>query len=285
MKPKKHIFVTGITGNQGGAVAKHLLQQNHSVFGLTRNANSEKAKQCKAQGITVVEGNLNNPKSYESYLDQADAVYLVQALQQKEQEILEGKQFIDAIKPNNKTHLVYASVLGADLNTGVPHFDSKFELENYIKSKNLNYTILRPASFFENHLFPRVANDIRKGKYISPLNKTCKQQLIGVDDIGKIVVTVISNKEKYSNKTITIATDEWQIGKIPQVFSEAINKPVSYKKLPGFITRLAMGKDLSKMFKYMNQNDFCVIDNIQEVKDEFNIRGDFRSWVHDNFTS
>jgi len=285
MERKKQIFVTGVTGNQGSAVAKYLLQQNHSVVGLTRNANSEKAKQCKAQGITVVEGNLNNPKSFESYLDQADAVYLVQTLQQKDQEIQQGKQFIDAIKPENKTHLVYASVLGADLNTGVPHFDSKFELENYIKSKNLNYTILRPASFFENHLFPRVANDIRKGKYISPLNKTCKQQLIGVDDIGKIAATVISNKEKYSNKTISIATDEWQIGKIPQVFSEAINKPVSYKKLPGFISRLAMGKDLSKMFKYMNQNDFCVIDNIQDLKDEFNIRGDFRSWVHDNFTS
>ncbi|PKQ45514.1 NmrA/HSCARG family protein [Confluentibacter flavum] len=284
MEHKKNIFITGITGNQGSAVAKHLLEQNNSVIGLTRNANSEKAKQWKERGVTVIEGNINNPDSFQSYLDQADAVYLVQALQRKDREILEGKRFIDAIKPENETHLVYASVLGSDLDTAVPHFESKFELENYIKSKNLNYSILRPASFYENHLFPRVANDIKKGKYISPLNKMCNQQMIGVDDIGKIAATVISNKEKYNNKTISIATDEWQIGKIPQVFSETINKPVSYKKLPGFITRLAMGKDLSKMFKYMNQNDFCVINNIQEVRDEFDISGDFRSWVHKNFT-
>ncbi len=284
MEHKKNIFITGITGNQGSAVAKHLLEQNNSVIGLTRNANSEKAKQWKERGVTVIEGNINNPDSFQSYLDQADAVYLVQALQRKDREILEGKRFIDAIKPENETHLVYASVLGSDLDTAVPHFESKFELENYIKSKNLNYSILRPASFYENHLFPRVANDIKKGKYISPLNKMCNQQMIGVDDIGKIAAAVISNKEKYNNKTISIATDEWQIGKIPQVFSETINKPVSYKKLPGFITRLAMGKDLSKMFKYMNQNDFCVINNIQEVRDEFDISGDFRSWVHKNFT-
>lgn len=283
MERKKQIFITGITGNQGGAVAKHQLEQNNSVVGLTRNANSEKAKQWKAQGVTVIEGNINNPDSFQSYLDQSDSVYLVQALQRKNKEILQGKQFIDSIKPESDTHLVYASVLGADLNTTVPHFESKFELENYIKSKKLNYTILRPASFYENHLFPRVVNDILKGKYISPLNKLCKQQMIGIDDIGKIATTVISNKEKYNNKTISIATDEWQIGKIPQVFSEAINKPVNYKKLPGFITRLAMGKDLSKMFKYMNQNDFCVINNIQDVRDEFNISGDFRSWVHKNF--
>ena len=283
MELKKHIFITGITGNQGSAVAKYLLEQNNSVTGLTRNANSEKAKQWKAQGVTVIEGNINNPGSFESYLDQADGVYLVQALQRKDQEILEGKRFIDAIKPEKETHLVYASVLGADLDTSIPHFESKFELENHIKSKNLYYSILRPASFYENNLFPRVAKDILKGTYISPLNKMCKQQMIGVDDIGKIAAAVFSNKEKYNNKTISIATDEWQIGEIPQVFSEAINKPVRYKKLPRFITRLAMGKDLSKMFKYMNKNDFCVINNIQEVRDEFNISGDFRSWVNNNF--
>ena len=287
MEHKKNIFITGITGitgNQGGAVAKHLLELNNSVFGLTRNANSEKAKQWKAQGITVVEGNINNPKTFQSYIDKADSVYLVQALQPKDKEIQQGKQFIDAIKPDSNTHLVYASVLGADLNTAVPHFESKFELENYIKSKNLNYTILRPASFYENYLIPQVAKNILKGKYISPLNKMCKQQMIGIDDIGKIAATVISNKEKYNNKTISIATDEWQIDKIPQVFSKAINKPVNYKKLPGFITRLAMGKDLSKMFKYMNQNDFCVINNIQDVRDEFNISGDFKSWIDKNFS-
>ncbi len=284
MERKKNIFITGITGNQGSAVATYLLERNNSVTGLTRNANSEKAKQWEAQGVTIIEGNMNNPDSYESYLDQADAVFLVQALQGKDQEILQGKRFIDTIKPENETHLVYASVLGADLDTDIPHFDSKFELENYIKSKSLNYSIIRPASFYENHLYPRVANDIKKGKYISPLDKKCNQQMIGVDDIGKIAAAIISNKEKYNHKTISIATDEWQIGNIPQLFSEVINKPVSYKKLPGFITRLVMGKDLSKMFKYMNKNDFCVISDIQEVRDEFNISGDFRSWAHRHFT-
>ena len=284
MGHKKTFFITGITGNQGSAVTKHLLEQNNAVIGLTRNANSEKAKQWKEKGVVIIQGNINNPDSFQSYLDQADAVYLVQALQRKDKEILEGKRFIDAIKPEKETHLVYASVLGADLDTTIPHFDSKFELENYIKSKKLDYTILRPASFYENHLFPRVATDIKKGKYISPLNQTCNQQMIGVDDIGKIAAAVFSNKAKYHNKTISIATDEWQIGEIPQVFSEAINKSVNYKKLPGFITRLVMGKDLSKMFKYMNENNFSVINNIKEVRDEFHISGDFRSWVNKNFT-
>ena len=285
MKKKKNIFITGITGNQGSAVAKYQLKRNNSIYGLTRNANSERAKQWESQGIKIIEGNINDPDSFQSYLDKSDIIYLVQALQGKDKEILQGKQFIDSIKPENDTHLIYASVLGADLNTAVPHFESKFELEKYIISKNLNYTILRPGSFYENYLFPQVAKNVMKGKFISPLNKMCKQQMIGIDDIGKIVSVVIANKEKYHKKTISIATDELQIGEIPQIFSEAINKTVTYKKLPGFITRLAMGKDLSKMFKYINQNDFCVLNNIQDVRDEFNISGDFKSWIIKNFSS
>ena len=283
MEPKKTIFIIGITGNQGSAVAKHLLAQNHKVIGLTRNTNSEKAKHWQNQGVTLIEGDLNKPNTYKSHLEKADAIYLVQALQGKQKEITQGKRFIDALGDLNKAHLVYASVLGADLNTGVPHFDSKFELENYIKSKNLDYTILRPASFYENHLFPRVAKDIRKGTYMSPLNKTCKQQMIGVDAIGRIASKVISNRENYKGKTLSIATDEWQTSDIPNVFSDVINKPVAYKKLPGFISRIVMGKDLYKMFKYMNTHDFCVVEDLDAVKNEFNIKENFKSWTSKNF--
>jgi uncharacterized protein YbjT (DUF2867 family) len=283
MESRKTIFITGVTGNQGSALAKHLLNKNHSVVGLTRNANSEKSQLLKTKGVILVEGDLSEPASYQEHLDKADAIFLVQVLQEKEKEINQGQLFIDAINPANKTHFVYSSVLGADLNTGVPHFESKYELEKYLQSKNLSLTILRPASFYENNLHPQVAKGIKKGKYISPLNKGCKQQMIGTDDIGKIAAQVISDRARYQDRTLSIATDEWQIADVPKAFSEALNIPVKYKKLPGFITRLAMGKDLSKMFKYMNKHDFKVVENIQAVKDEFNITGDLKSWAHENF--
>jgi len=284
MENKKQIFVTGITGNQGSAVARHLIDSGHKVTGLTRDANSEKAQHLKNQGVNIVEGNLNDSTTYQSEMKKSDAIFFVQSLQRKNSEIQQGKKFIDTVTSNNIKHLVYSSVLGADLNTGVPHFDSKYEIEKYIRSSNINYTILRPASFYENYLIPQVADSIKKGKCISPLNKTCKQQMIGVDDIGKIAAQVISTPEKYLSKTLSIATYENQIGNLPQLFSEAINKHVQYKKLPGFIVRLAMGNSLHKMFKYLNQNDFCVINNIQEVRDEFCINSDFKNWVNQNFT-
>lgn len=283
MKTKPTVFVTGITGNQGKAVAVNLLKNKFPVIGLTRNPDSQYAKQMENKGATIVKGNLNEPETYKAYLDKADAVFLVQALQGKQNEIQQGKMFIDSIDREKNSHLVYASVLGADLHTGVPHFESKYELENYIKSKGLIHTILRPASFYENHLMPQVYNNIKKGKYISPLKSSCVQQMIGVDDIGKMAAHVIANRSGYVGKTLSIATDQYKIGDVPAVFSEVLKQPVKYSRLPGLVTRLFMGKDLYKMFKYMNENNFEVVENIDAIKNEFGIEGNFKSWVIETF--
>lgn len=284
MSDIKKIFICGITGNQGGAVARHALKNDWKVTGLSRSANSEKANYWKDMSANIVEGMLENPSAYESELKDADSIFLVQPLQKKEGEIKQAKNFLDVVKTLPVKHLVYASVLGADLNTGVPHFDSKNEIESYIRASGINHTVLRPASFYENYLFPRVADGIKKGKFVSPLVKSCRQQMIGVDDIGKIACKVISDPEKYSGKTISIATDEYQISEVPDLFSGVMGSTVKYQKLPGFITRLAMGRDLHKMFRYMNKHDFRVVDNIPDVRDEFGIQGNFRDWVKRHFT-
>ncbi|MCX2718114.1 NmrA/HSCARG family protein [Lentiprolixibacter aurantiacus] len=283
MENKKRVFVTGITGNQGSALTRHLLDMGHKVIGLTRNVNSEKARNWKKQGVTLVQGDLDYPASFAQEMNQADAIYFFQALQKKKSEIQQAKRFIDALEQEKSNHLVYSSVAGADLKTGIPHFESKNEIEHYIKATGLNHTVLRPVSFFENDLIPQAASSIRKGKFTTPLKRSCKQQLIGVDHIGKIAAQVISQPEKYSGKTLTIATDQYQISDIPKLYAEAMNKPVKYKKLPGLIVRLAMGADLHKMFSYMNKHNFCPTEDINAVRKEFGIEGDYKSWAKQHF--
>ena len=286
METSKKILVTGITGQQGSAVACHLSNKGVQIFGLTRNANSEKAKALADKNITVLEGDLNDPSSYEAHLNGMDAVFCVQAFEQgKESEIKQGKQFIDHIKSKGVGHLVYSSVLGADLNTGVPHFESKYVLENHIKSSDLNYTILRPASFNENFLNPEITKRLDKGKLVMPLHKTVTQQYISTDDVGNIAAKVLLQPEKYKGKTLSIATDQKQLTEVAQLFGEAMKRDMKYQKLPGFVTRLLMGKDLSKMFNYMNKNDFVVVKDIDALKQEFEGLGDLKQWIDTNFKS
>ena len=202
MRTKKKVLITGITGKQGGAVARHLLSENFEIFGLTRNTTSTKAKEMAEMGVKVLDGDLDDLTSYKNYLKNMDTVFFVQALEQgSENEIKQGKIFIAEVKKQSIKHLVYSSVLCADLNTGVPHFDSKDTLEKYIKQNEITHTILRPASFMENFLNPEITKRILKGKLVMPLNKNVIQQYISTDDIGKIAAQVINKSETYKNKT------------------------------------------------------------------------------------
>ena len=59
--------------------------------------------------------------------------FLVQAFEQgAKSEIEQAKKIIDLACDKGVNHLVYSSVMGADLNTGIPHFDSKYVIEKYI---------------------------------------------------------------------------------------------------------------------------------------------------------
>ena len=56
MSKKLSVLVMGATGNQGGAVVRHLLPKGHRVRTLTRNPDSPKAKELSGKGVEVVKG-------------------------------------------------------------------------------------------------------------------------------------------------------------------------------------------------------------------------------------
>ncbi len=251
----KTIFVTGATGNQGGAVLRNLLDKGFHIKALTRNAASEKAKALIKPGVEVIEGTLDKPASFSAHLKDVDGVFSVQSFEQgAKKEIQQGIALADYAKSSGVQHFVYTSVCYAGLQTGVPHFDSKKVVEDHIKSIGLPYTILRPASMYENFLIPQVRSRILKGKMVSPLDKHTNLPMLAADDIGRIAAIVFGQKESYSSKTITLASEALDVEQTAAIFSEGMGKPVKYAKLPGIITRLAMGKALYKMFKWEDAN-------------------------------
>lgn len=58
---KKVVLVTGVTGAQGGSVARHLLSRGKfAVRGLTRNPESDKARALREAGVEIVRGDLDD---------------------------------------------------------------------------------------------------------------------------------------------------------------------------------------------------------------------------------
>jgi uncharacterized protein YbjT (DUF2867 family) len=70
------ILVTGATGLQGGAVARHLLKLGKpEVRCLTRRPDSEAAKTFKQLGAEVVKADLDDPASLKSVLRGCTGVF------------------------------------------------------------------------------------------------------------------------------------------------------------------------------------------------------------------
>ena len=284
MLKSKIIFVTGATGNQGGAVARSLINNGFKVKALTRNPASPSAQNLKQLNIEIVQGDLNNTDTFRSHIKDVDGIFAVLTYENGiNKEIRQGTDLANLAKEYDVKHFLYSSVIGADLTTGIPHWESKFKIENYITQINLPFTIIRPASLFENFLIPQVKSRILKGKLASPVNKDVVQQFISSIDIGEISAAIFMKPDKYLGKTITLAADEMDMEEVSNIFSEVLGKEIKYQKLPMFITRLVMGKDLYKMFKWINENDAVFIKDLDAFRKEYPNLTELKQWIKLNF--
>jgi uncharacterized protein YbjT (DUF2867 family) len=283
MEPLGTFFVTGASGNQGSATARYIAENGFRVKALARDPASRAAEKLKHQNIEVVQGDLNEPLSYKSHLKDIEGAFaLFISTKGVKKEIWQGKTFIDSAKEMNVPFILYTSVIGADSGSGIPHWESKNEIERYLKDSGISYTIIRPSYFYQNFLFAEVHKRIVKGKLVTPVKKDKLFQLISTEDVGRIAAHILVNKEKYNHRTIPIAADEMDMQTAAKTFSEVLEKPVSYSQLPGLLTRIFMGADLHTMFTYMNNNDMLFVKNMQELKTEYPFLSSFKEWVARN---
>jgi uncharacterized protein YbjT (DUF2867 family) len=83
-------------------------------------------------------------------------------------EVQQGKNLAEAAKKAGVEHFVYSSVGGAERNSGIDHWESKWEIEKHIRKLGLPATVLRPATFMENYYIDQVEIGILKGKLVEP---------------------------------------------------------------------------------------------------------------------
>ncbi|HET6767428.1 MAG TPA: NmrA/HSCARG family protein [Chitinophagaceae bacterium] len=278
----KKIFVTGATGNQGGAVVRNLLDKGFYVKALVRNPTA--AKLTIRDSVEIIKGDLDEPGSYWSHLKEVDGVFCNLVFKYGiDKEIKQGIALVNAARQSNIEHFVYSSVVGCDQNTGIPHWESKHKIEDHLKASGIHYTILRPASLYENMLIPQVKSRILKGKLVLPTEKNKVQQFISSEDIGKIVTMIFSDMQKYRGRTIGLAAEQMDGEQLASTFSKAMNREIRFQQLPTFITRLVMGRDLAKMFRWVNNNDACLVKDMQSLQHEFPGMLRLEEWIRMNF--
>ena len=254
----KLILVSGATGRQGGAVARELLSRGYRVRGLTRNPDSERARQLTGLGIEMVKGDFDDVNSLINATQGVYGVFSVQNFWEhgKQGEIRQGSNLADAAKQAGVSHFVYTSVANADKNTGIPHFDSKYEIEKYIQSIQLPYTIVRPVSFMENWEYSRA--DIENGAIYGPLSPDTRHQHITVKDIGRFVAEAFDNPAEWLGVSIDIAGDDHTQLEIAGIFSRVTGREVKYVQVPWDEYEEQQGEEMTIMEKWFENVGYSV---------------------------
>ncbi|KAF9508233.1 hypothetical protein BS47DRAFT_245673 [Hydnum rufescens UP504] len=159
---KKVVAVTGSTGTQGGSVAKILLADGtFTVRAITRNVNSEKAKELKALGAEVVAADWENVESLRKAFKGAWGVFGVtdfwrlfeihQGNQTETQahEEQHGRNLVDAAEAEGIKHFVW-STLPHIAPYPVYHFESKVTVDNYLRSKKVPFSLVLTSFYYSN---------------------------------------------------------------------------------------------------------------------------------------
>jgi uncharacterized protein YbjT (DUF2867 family) len=250
---ERRVLVTGATGKQGGAVARHLLEGgDFAVRALTRDPEQASARALADEGAEVVRGDMDDRASLERALAGVYGVFSVQNFWETgyDREVEQGVRLADLARAAGVEHFVYSSVGSAHRKTGLPHFESKWEIENHIRGLGLPHTIFRPVFFMDNWEVPMLRNMLLGGTLAQPLSPDRGLQQIAVADVGGIVAMAFRDRDEWLGRELDLGGDERTMPEIAAAFAEAIGRPVSYVQVPWEDYRQAAGEEYYKMFRW-----------------------------------
>jgi uncharacterized protein YbjT (DUF2867 family) len=254
MESHLSVLVTGATGQQGGAVTRRLLEQGHRVVALTRDADSPAAKALQKQGVQLAIGDFDDLNSLEKAARGVTSVYAMATPFERgaETEVRHGAHLVDAARRAGVRHFVYSSVAGADNLTGVPHFDSKHEVEHYLRHSRVPYTILGPTFFMENFLSPMFRDGLTSGILGLGLPPTVGLQMVALDDLASFAAHVLMDAEEFTGKRIELASDEVTGQQATDLLSYASGHRLHYQQLPLHFVQ-QQSDDMARMYEWLGR--------------------------------
>jgi uncharacterized protein YbjT (DUF2867 family) len=223
---------------------------------------------------------MEDPPTLTRALDGVDGVYAVQPFESgAEAEIRQGINLIDAAKRSRISHFVYSSVGSADQKTQIPHFESKFRIEEHLRCTGMHYTVIRPVFFMENWLGMR--DSIEQGAIALPLEPGTRLQMVAVDDIGGMVATAFERPGKWQGRAFEIAGDELTMNGIAEALSRTVGRDVEYRQVPWSDFEARAGNELATMFRWFQDVGYHI--DIPAARQEYPKLSSFDRWLNTNW--
>jgi uncharacterized protein YbjT (DUF2867 family) len=253
MTQKKTIVVFGATGAQGGGLANAILSDINSQFSVravTRNPDSDKAKQLESKGAEVIAADIDNKDSIVKALEGAYGAFFVTFFWDHfspEKEYSQAKAMAEAAKETGLKHAIWSTLedtrnwvpLDDDRmptlqgKYKVPHFDAKGAANQFFIDSGVPTTFLIASFYWDNMIYfgsgPKKGPD---GQYAITFPMGDKKLAgIAADDIGKCAYGIFKKGSELAGKTIGVAGEHLTCFEMAEKLSSAMNIDVSYNEV------------------------------------------------------
>lgn len=274
---RRPILVFGATGRQGGAVANALLRARWPVRALVRDLTEPAALALRNAGAELANGSFEDTEAILAAMKDVHGVFSVlPASLSAEDEVRYGNLIADLAAESRINHFIYSSGASVgDKLTGVPRFDAKPRIEAHIRELQFAATIVRPTIFMEMLVRPGFGLD--EGRLISLIRPDHSIQLIAVEDIGKIIAAIFTDKARFGGATLKIASDRVTGHELEAAFTEVAGKPITYARFPDEL--LAANVDLAHMASSLENGPLAEIVDLDVMRELNPDLLSFRSWL------
>jgi len=278
MSSKKLIVVFGATGAQGGGLVRAILHEADSEFSvraITRDVNSDKAKELAKLGVEVVAADVDDAASVQKALQGAYGAYFVTffwAHYSPEKENAEAATYANAAKAAGLKHVIWSTLedtreyvpltddrmptLGGKYK--VPHFDGKGESDKLFIQAGIPTTFLRASFYWENFIFfgsgPKRGADGKLALTL-PIGKA-KMSGIAAEDIGKCALGIFKKNGELIGKTVGIGGEHLTGQEMAMALSKALKEEVYYNGISPAMFRgfgFPGADDLGNMFQFYDE--------------------------------
>ncbi len=246
----KKIIVTGALGYSGKVISEKLIERGFSVKTLT---NSLHKPNPFGKNLEIASFNFDRPdeliKSMESY-DTLVNTYWVRFNHKSfnhQDAVKNTKILIDTAREAGIKRFVHVSITNPDKNSNLEYFRGKGELEEYLVTSGLSYSIVRPAVLFGRGdiLINNIAWMVRHLPVFGVFGDGgYKLQPIHIDDFAQVLIDEAQSAVNHTINAIGVETYTYKqlVQTIMEILS--ISKPII--SVPPFLGYLA-GKIISSL--------------------------------------
>lgn len=309
MRDKKIIAVVGATGAQGSGLVRAIQSDPEAGFtarALTRNPDSDKAKELKKLGAEVVAADVDDPQSIKRAFDGAYGAYCVTFFWEHfspDKEKAHAQTMAEAARDAGLEHVIWSTLEDTRKKVPlsdermptlmekykVPHFDAKGESDQFFTQAGVPTTFLLTSFYWENFInFGAGPQRGEDGKLALTLPMGDKKLPgIAVDDIGKCAFAIFKRGKEFHGKTVGIAGEHLTGKQMAEAFTRALGQQVVYNDVPPEVYRsfdFPGADDLGNMYQYKRdfEQDFCGARNPEFARSLNPELQTFDAWLAQN---